>query len=51
MLVLDILPFADRANMAAVCSQLRPLALKTIDKFKVMKDMPCMTTQQVLEHH
>lgn len=41
LLILDVLPFEDRANLAATCSQLRRLALQTLEKLKIMRDLSC----------
>lgn len=43
MLILDILPLEDRASLSVVCAQLRPLALITLDKLKLMRDVTCLS--------
>lgn len=42
MIVLDLLAFEDRANLATVSSQLRTLALMSVQRLKIMKDLPCL---------
>lgn len=43
MLILDVLPFEDRATLAVVDSRFRRLALWTMSRLKVMKDLPCLS--------